>query len=389
MAIYIITFSFSILGFLYADIQYDKQKVSRAIVGSLLLGVMPLCLLAAFRSDNIGTDVLVYGKPTFIQACNSTSLLQFISNYDGEVLFGLIGFVSAKIFKSLHFFWFIIELLCVSPIYYIAIKNRNNHSIAVTMFVYMFVYYPMSFNVMRQSIAAGILMLAFFQYISNKKKYAIIWAVVSVLFHSSAILGILLYLVVLLIQKPTRRLYRWITLFLLLFVLMILFFSWESILNWAVNSAKIIPYKYAYYFDIFQSGSRGVSSSQQYYFQIGAYGVIEILFRYVMFIIPIFTYKIRRLYDDGCVKMLRYTSLASICIYTLCIVVFKTTYGYRLTMFLDFFNILYLSGMYYKNKSKKIIDAFNFLLIVLVVAYFICIYVILGAHQVVPYEFSV
>lgn len=380
IAIYFISFFVSFLGFKYTDYLYTKKGNNYLFIG-IIFGVLPLCLLAAFRNDNIGTDILVYGKSTFQLAESANSLKSYISIYNNDILFGLLAFTISHLGGSIKMFWFFIEFLCVFPIYFIAVKKSKEVPIEFTMLVYMFIYYPMSFNIMRQSIATSFFLLAFFWLFDGKNKYCLIFTVIGLLFHASSVVSVLLCFIVYWIVKIKSRKERWLLLIIFVFAFLLLYINWNLILDFAVNTIKILPLHYAYYLNVFSENSYNLNLS--YYFQIGTYGIIEFIFRIIMVILPLVIHTLNGKYNDEQVRIYRYLSVISIYIYGMSMLIFGTTYGYRITMLLDLFNVFYLSSMYKRNSDKNMVV--SIVVFIFSVAYFYIIYSFFGAHEVVPY----
>lgn len=381
ITIYFITFLISLLGFKYTNYLYIKSEKNYFVFG-LLFGVIPLCLLAAFRGDSVGTDVLVYGKSTFYLAQNTASLKDLLLIHNQDFLFGFLAYIISRLGGTVQYFWFFIELLCIMPVYIIAVKKRKQAPIEITMLIYMFIYYPMNFNIMRQGIATSFFLLAFFYLFEGKNKYFLILTIVGLLFHLTSVLGVLLCFAAYLIVKIKNKRERWGFIIIFILVFSILFLNWNIILDWAINTVHILPSKLSGYLKIFSNDSY---YSQSYYFQIGTYGIVEFILRVIILILPLFISFVNGEYNDSQIRMYRYVSLISIYVYGMCMMILGTTYGYRVTMLLDLFNVFYLSAMYKKTAQKNKINVVVPILVLLSVGYFVVIYYYFGAHGVVPY----
>lgn len=165
------------------------------------------CFLASFRADTIGTDVNVYLVPMYNSAKNSQSFFEYLShgwfhiykyNYvrDYEILFTCLVYITTKVFHSIVAVKFLIQALIIAPIY-IAWKRYFSHvSLCVVFLTYFCMIYNQSFNLMRQYIAIAFLILGIVGYWKNENiKTYVIYQVIAILFHSSAIIGIVVFLI--------------------------------------------------------------------------------------------------------------------------------------------------------------------------------------------------
>ena len=166
----------------------------------LVLTAVPLILLATLRY-NVGTDYFAYIKNAAnIQDLFSLKLifvyyskepLYVIFTYLGMALFH--SFVGAVYVYSLIFVFFIIEGIR----YY-----KDKISITLSLFIFCMSYYLIFFNATRQMIALAIVFFAS-RYLVEKKlwKY-IFWIIIAGLFHKTAYVMILLYLLNFKLESP-------------------------------------------------------------------------------------------------------------------------------------------------------------------------------------------
>lgn len=205
MIIYIVTASASCLLIWLEEKLSSKNKIGKILM--LVLSILIPTLVAAFRSDIIGTDVRTYVKPIQDWANSNSTYSDFI-NYSGTLINGEPfnrfekGYVSlvyfcSRINSSLSFNLFVSELIMIGCVLYGLIKfNRiRKISIVLGLFVFYTIFYNMSFNMVRQSIAMFILLFGF-NYLLKEEwlKYFVI-VVLAYLFHNSAIIGLLFFVV--------------------------------------------------------------------------------------------------------------------------------------------------------------------------------------------------
>ena len=170
---------------LYFVNQADKTKSKRKFILLSLLALIIPCLFAAFRGEKVGTDVLQYAKPYYLGALNSSSLQSFLIQGSAETGYEVFMFFVTKIFKNFTAILFFTEALIIGPIYIVSIKNRKNCPMWVTVLVYYMIFYIASFNFMRQSIAAALLLLAYFELVEKKWIKFIILISLAQSFHTT------------------------------------------------------------------------------------------------------------------------------------------------------------------------------------------------------------
>lgn len=196
MAIYLLCFGVSC--FIIFCIGGAKSRSPRFILGSVVALLIP-CLLAAFRAEQIGTDVRGYITPLYNAAKESASIkkyweMKIIGSYrnvnDFELGFIILVYISAKFFKSKQILLGMIQLLTVVPVYFGIKRFENRVALWFGMLVYYLMYYNATLNMMRQWIAMGLLIYAFKDLLEKKYIRYIIVILLGMLFHRSALIGV-------------------------------------------------------------------------------------------------------------------------------------------------------------------------------------------------------
>lgn len=210
MGVYIFGFLTSILIIGYAQ----KKNKSTFILLSIIAIFIP-CFIAAFRDKTIGTDVLVYVEPLKNSAINSENITEYFNSYwfhiwrnyyvsSYEIGFSILVYVVSKLFGNLQFVLFFIQLLTIVPLYLSLVPKRKEYPIWLAMAVYYLMFYNASLNMMRQWIAMSFLLLSFRSLTNENKKSGFFWFIVAYLFHSSALIGIIIYFAYKFIYKQNK-----------------------------------------------------------------------------------------------------------------------------------------------------------------------------------------
>lgn len=146
-----------------------------------------MCILCAFRGQDIGVDTISY-----LTKYNSVE----INNYSDEFIFYNI----AKLHKILGFdvrtIQILMTIITYIPLSYLTIKYIRNSCLAILVFIISTNgYYFETFNIVRQSAATMFLMLGYVQLNKRQLINASIFFIIAFGFHNTSIFYILLILV--------------------------------------------------------------------------------------------------------------------------------------------------------------------------------------------------
>lgn len=179
-----------------------------------VLAILLPSILAGVRDYTIGTDILVYGNAWFDRALITNSLIEYISYAvprDIGAGYALINWISAHIIGNAHFLYFILSLLCNILAYLGLKKNEALLDVPFGMFAYYCIFYCRTYNILRQSIAVMIIFWGFWFIRQKKIGSYIITVFVAMLFHSSAIIGIIIYVLYWISNSKLRRINKILT----------------------------------------------------------------------------------------------------------------------------------------------------------------------------------
>lgn len=378
--IYLISFFASCTFFWFSE--KNKNKFIKNLLA--IIAILIPCILAALRSNIIGTDVKVYVEPMYNAAKESYNLSSYMTKKwyviwrymyvnKFEIGFSLMIYLIEKIGGSLSTVFFVIQLLIVAPIYFGLKRFNKPYPIYFGMLVFYLMFYNTSLNMMRQWIAMSFLFLAL-SYLTNKniKKYGL-FVVVSSLFHTSAlIIGGLIMLIYLytIKRKYSIRIcsyklkdsikpmnlffYGCLTLLLLNVIAIIL--------------TKIGLSKYSGYI----RGDNGIHIlPKQFLLRLPIMALLIIRWKKI-----VKEDKLSVFYASMMVLDLLASQLMSI-----------NAYAFRIASFFSEYNILSYSALVYagekRNKFMRLFYVFAY-----IVCYWIYFYVIVGSHKTFPYVFA-
>ncbi|MBN1069263.1 EpsG family protein [Clostridium botulinum] len=176
--------------------KYRKRCNKNASVFFLIIGLLMPCILAGVRGFSVGNDVLLYGNYWFETATKSESVVSYIDyavRSDLGAGYALLNWIISKITHNLHMYYFLFELFQIIILYFAVKEYKEKLNVAFVFLVYYFLFYNESLNILRQIIAV-LLVLYSYKYVKNKKIIKFILTIIlAFTFHSSSLVGIVLY----------------------------------------------------------------------------------------------------------------------------------------------------------------------------------------------------
>lgn len=201
MAIYFGTFFLSTFFLLIAE---KTRSPYRKII--IAIGLFMPIMLAGMRKIGIGTDTEVYVNVLYEAAHGSSGFFNYLGQkvYSSfqmkpvtswELGYNLLVYISTKITNSYQGVLFATHLLTVTFVYKGLEKLDANFSRAFAMLIFYFMFYASSLNLMRQWIAVAIIFYGFHFIQDGQTKKYLFCVVLAMLFHNSAIVGIIIWLI--------------------------------------------------------------------------------------------------------------------------------------------------------------------------------------------------
>lgn len=253
---YIITFSLAIFFSYLADKNYHK-RILFYLFSSFAIAI-PV-ILAGFRDETIGTDINTYIIHSFEQASNYNNLGDYVSDTNIDKIFAILMYISRNNSDNVAIPLLIISLFNILCTYIAIVKMRIYVSIPFCMTIFLFSFYNLSLNLMRQSMALSACLLSFVFLLRRYYYKFIIMFLLAFLCHSSSIFFLFPLLIWLLVDNKFHKLKsNKYTLLYVLFLPMI-FLLYDTLLSGAVNIG-IFSEKYLMYSTLEKHGGTNVSS---------------------------------------------------------------------------------------------------------------------------------
>lgn len=166
----------------------SRSKGKVAVFFWSALSVLVLCILGGLRKPFVQTDINIYAWWDYREARNALSYAKFvISRKYYEPGYLLVCYISAQIFGNLNWNLFSYQLVTISCFYIGAYRQRKNISLPLLILAFCFLYYNLSYNVMRQSMACGIVFMGI-SHLSERKYFRFsLYVLAAFFFHRSAL----------------------------------------------------------------------------------------------------------------------------------------------------------------------------------------------------------
>lgn len=380
--IYVITFLLSCTVFLLSEKSHSKYLKRILVIVAILLP----CFLAAIRHNTIGTDVKVYVEPLYNAARESDNFATFMQQRwfvvwrymyvnQFEIGFSTMIFLIEKLGGSLKTVLFFIQLLIITPVYLGLKKINKPYPIYFGMCVFYFIFYNTSLNMMRQWIAMSILFLGFSYLVADEKKRYFVYIVVGTLFHTSALFGVIIFVIYQFCQKQ-RISIRVNNFKLKEEIIPIKFFIYGCVALLSLNVIvvlldKIGLGKYVNY----------IQGSSSIYILPG-----QIFIRLPIIVLFVIRWK-RMLRED---KLMPFYGVMIVLDLLSSQLQSVNPYAFRIGSFFAEYNMLIYPAIVYTGNSKYRSNRYLTLICVLayIIFYWTYYYVVLGTHATVPYMFA-
>lgn len=230
----------------WAELSEKKRQSKVVYCFFVIISLLLSAAMAGVRDETVGTDVLVYGKDTFLVSAKYHTLSDFLARIDLESGYCAINYFVSRLTNNPQWFYFIIALIMNIFVFwglYRYKKNNRNFSLALAMFVYYTVFFNQNLNILRQSTAIAIIIFATSYLLEKKYIQYILICLFAMLFHTSAIICVMFLPIYILVNKyPTLKS---CILIMLASIVVVVFYNEIST---HLIDAGIFPEKYENYF---------------------------------------------------------------------------------------------------------------------------------------------
>lgn len=164
----------------------------------LIMATLVPSILAGVRGNDVGTDVLGYAY-TMARQTEVASTFEQLNSIDRtytEYGYRFFSYVVSRWFPGLGWLLFFTQVFIMIFLVRALFLNRKKVSMTQGMAIFMFMFYHLSLNMMRQTMSMSVLFLAFY-YLTEKKyfKYVIL-ALLAFSMHTFAIILALMIFII-------------------------------------------------------------------------------------------------------------------------------------------------------------------------------------------------
>lgn len=263
--IYLLVFSLSLLFFFISEKAVISTKGALAAVYKkifICMGLLPPIWLGGMRSLTVGTDVRVYGIAVFRFAERFEHFtMRLFMRTESSIEWGyrLLNFIVSRFTDEIGWLLAIICLIVIVCVY-LSLAGYKEYcnsdiSIALGIFVFYTLFYNESYNLLRQSIAASIVLLSTRFIWKRQWQFFIATVLIATSFHITAVFGLILYPLYVFIGVKGKRKMAYI----LCLAVASIFFASPYIINWILR-LSILPEKFMRY--LITGGIKGISMNQ-------------------------------------------------------------------------------------------------------------------------------
>lgn len=237
----------------------DKLKMTRALsVLFAAVGLLIPSILAGLRDFSIGTDIDLYGNVWFERAHRAGffQYLRWATTSSIGMVYAILNYIVGMFTKDPHVFYFVLMLTEFVLVYWAVTRFRENISVPLAMLIYYFLFYNITLNILRQSLALAIMTAAVSCLARNKdKQFLVLWLLAG-LAHSSALLMIVL-LPLKIYSKQREKRFNTLVLFCVTSLAMV---AYSKILALLIH-VGILSERYAIYMGDIAAGGRMTRSA--------------------------------------------------------------------------------------------------------------------------------
>ena len=376
----------------------DRRRYGEVFLISVGAVILP-CVLAAFRGIEVGVDVQVYAEPVYRIALKTDSLWDLLNagtRYEPGYL--TIAYIAAKLVGSFHALLFLTQVLINVPVYIAVLKLRRFTPPWASMLCFYLFFYIETFNIMRQGIAVAFVFLGFAYLTEGDIKGTLIMTVIGELFHSTAVIGLALFLFLIYVGRTKSKKVRVGMILLITVAVPLAMKYWVQILLF-VSGLGIIKARYANY---------AVYMVKTGYFSaLFMLNYLEMLARWFGVAIPfIFARREDRSLRELAARLknpfyhrqgigdinylLLLGTFVSAMIYSAVMVFLHSSYGYRVSFYIEMLFILWMPSLLKKDKRMSItnIPLRSAVMLGSALACFMILYMWRGVHGTRPLYFQ-
>ena len=240
MLVYVFVYLISLVFAYYA--RKNSEECKSGIV-YLILSILPPLIFATVRDVSVGTDVVLYQVQFFNLASSFNNPLAYMASITANHDYGyqMLVYIIAKVFKSIHVLFFIEELIILVSVYYVLWYYRERVSFEYSLMLFYFLFYPDTFNTVRQEIAMAFFLVATIFMEKYEIRKMTIMMILAILFHISAVITIPLVILYYYINSEKRRNVKNFILIIVAGITLFISYNYMPLAIWVMGKVSLFP----------------------------------------------------------------------------------------------------------------------------------------------------
>lgn len=223
IAPYLVVFAITTALIAIAGSVSNRSRLVRGIAGTSAITIVSV--FAGIRDFNVGgPDVMLYGNKIFnamVLTPDASGIFKYANdrNVSGEAGYYALNWIISRFTTDAHVFYTVLAAICATIIYAAIMLLRSFAPPAVMWLTYMLTAYVEGFNLLRQSpsLALGVLTVAL--VVRSRFRLALVAALASLLFHNSAFVVVVMWVIAVYLKTRKARISRSVWLVLIVSVL--------------------------------------------------------------------------------------------------------------------------------------------------------------------------
>lgn len=152
--------------------------------------VLAMALLIVFKGFCVSTRDVETGY--YLNFMSATSFESF-RDYTLEPLYQVLNVVVRNITSDYGIFLMVVAAITIAPVGFVIWRCRSRVNVPFAVLGYSLVYLVTGMSAIRQSIAVSFVLLGVYYWVFGKKHLAVLWSIAALGFHTSALIALLLY----------------------------------------------------------------------------------------------------------------------------------------------------------------------------------------------------
>lgn len=347
-----------------------------------ILSLMPMAIIAGMRDLTIGTDIQNYGLFNFESALQFKNIFDYVKyiKYTNGVEYGysVFNYLVSRLTNSINVFFFLLNLLTILFIILGLNVLGDKVNFELSIIIYYLLFWSVSLNVMRQSLAASIVFFAFSLYMSNNKLfYFILLILLASSIHQTALLAILLPIILKI--TPFKLKIKNVAIWFLLGLISITFFNPNN--RFVITLMNSLPILNKYHNLFINGGMQYITGGQGMQLRY-------VLFRIIpscVFIVLALLYKGSKDKEEG--RIINFLFLMTLVSVFFEFVNMNSGVLSRLGMYFSVFQIIFISFLLKRKLSRRNIIVFFISLSVSIL--FFVVVIKSGSGELYPYSSTI